>query len=133
MLRHLLRDHADEIPLSIGAHADVARGILDFGCGELCLPKGDCWCDCPDMHSDKIPYFHEEQWIQAIQARKKGLLMASGEALEWANRNRMLQISNPDRRRRLNPYDPPFVGFRGAIHLMDLWFNAMLDQEDEDD
>ncbi len=129
-LRHLIRDQPGEIRLSVGAHADVVRGILDFGHGELSLPKGTCWCDSPDMAGDGIPYFTEEQWMQAIQAQKKGLLMASGEALEWADRNRTLQIANPDTRRRLNPYVPPFVGFRGALHLIDLWLNAALEQEE---
>ena len=56
--------------------------------------------------------------------------MASGEALEWGEGNLSLQISNPDIKWRLNPYLPPFVGFRGALNLMDLWLNALLDQAD---
>jgi hypothetical protein len=128
-LRHLIQEHPEEARLSIGAHADVAQGILDFGCGELSLPRGSCWCDDPDMASSNIPYFTEEQWTEAVQAPSKGLLMASGEALEWAGRNRTLQIANPDTQWRLNPYVPPFVGFRGALHLIELWLNALLEQE----
>lgn len=26
---------------------------------------------------------------------------------------------------RLNPYVLPFIGFRGALHLVDLWLNAI--------
>ncbi|MFT4105173.1 MAG: nitrogenase component 1 [Lacrimispora sp.] len=133
LIRHLKQEHTEEIRLSIGAHADVVRGILDFGCKELVLPKGYCWCESPDMAGDEVPYFTEDQWIQAIQSQKKGLLMASGEALAWADRNMSLQIANPDTKRRLNPYVPPFVGFRGALHLMDLWINAALEQEDDED
>lgn len=129
MLRHLIQDHPEESRLSIGAHADVVQGIFEFGCSELGLPKGDLWCDRPSMASDDIPYFTEDQWTETIQAHNKGLLMASGEALDWADRDRTLQISNPDVRRRLNPYVPPFMGFRGALHLIDLWFNAALEQE----
>jgi hypothetical protein len=55
--------------------------------------------------------------------------MASGEALEWGGGNLSLQISNPDTKWRLNPYLSPFVGFRGALNLMDLWLNAALDQD----
>jgi nitrogenase molybdenum-iron protein alpha/beta subunit len=131
-LRHLIQEHPEKTRLSIGAHADVVRGILDFGCGELAFPQGICWCDNPDMAGDDIPYFAEEQWIEAIRTQKKGLLMASGEALEWANRNRMLQIANPDTRWRLNPHVPSFVGFRGALHLIDLWLNAILEQDDDE-
>ncbi|WP_333649271.1 nitrogenase component 1 [Lacrimispora sp.] len=133
LIRHLGEEHPEKIRLSIGAHADVVRGIRNFGCGELSLPQGTYWCDSPDMAGDDIPYFTEDQWMEAIQSQKKGLLMASGEALAWADRNMSLQITNPDIRRRLNPYVPPFVGFRGALHLMDLWINAALEQEDDED
>jgi hypothetical protein len=33
----------------------------------------------------------------------------------------------------LNSYVPPFIGFRGALHLMDLWINALLEQEYDED
>ena len=93
------------------------------------MNKGVCWCDSSEMESEDIPYFTEDQWMQAIQSREKGLLMASGEALEWADRDIELQISNPDTKWRLSPYEPPFVGFRGAVHLTGLWLNALLEEE----
>jgi hypothetical protein len=76
------------------------------------------------MNSEEIPYFSEDKWTQVIQAHQKGYLMASGEALEWAGRGSEMQISNPDTKWRLYPYEPPFVGFRGAINLVNLWINA---------
>ncbi|MFV0414239.1 MAG: nitrogenase component 1 [Oscillospiraceae bacterium] len=132
MVRHLVQEHPEEAALSAGAHADIVQGLLQFGCGELHLPRGTFWCDAPEMHSDEIPYFTEDKWAEAVQKQTKGLLMASGEALEWAGKNRTLQISNPDTRRRLNPYVPPFMGFRGAINLLDLWVNAVMEQENEE-
>lgn len=131
-LRHFIKDHAEESRISIGAHADVVQGILAFGCDELSLPKGICWCDNPDMASHEIPYFTETQWVAAVQKQNKGLLMASGEILEWADRNRSLQIANPDIQWRLTPYIPPFMGYRGALHLIDLWVNAILKQEEDE-
>ncbi len=125
--RHIIRAHPEEAVLSLGGHADVVRGILSFGCGEFSLGKGTCWCDCPDMTSEDIPYFSEEQWTQAVQKHQKGYLMASGEALEWAGRNTELQISNPDTKWRLHPYEPPFMGFRGAVHLVNLWINENIE------
>lgn len=125
--RHIIRAHPEEAVLSLGGHADVVRGILSFGCGELSLGKGTCWSDCPDMTSEDIPYFSEEQWTQAVQKHQKGYLMASGEALEWAGRNTELQISNPDTKWRLHPYEPPFMGFRGAVHLVNLWINENIE------
>lgn len=126
-LRHILRAHPSEASLSLGGHADVVSGILGFGYGELGLAKGTCWCDCPDMGTEEIPYFSEDEWSQAIQEQTSGYLMASGEALEWAGRNRELQISNPDTKWRLYPYEPPLTGFRGAVHLTNLWMNEEIE------
>lgn len=130
VFEHIKRSHPEEAALSLGGHADVVSGIASYGCGELSLPRGDCWCSCPGMSSNEIPYWSEEEWAQAIKVRPKGLLMASGEALAWAGRSLELQISNPDVKWRLNPYEASLVGFRGAIHLASLWLNAALEQDD---
>lgn len=110
------------------SNVSAAMGLTVMQIG--CDPKADSTCS---LTGEGIPYFTEEQWMQAIQAQKKELLMASGEALGWADRNRTPQIANPDTRRRLNPYVSPFVGFRGALHLIDLWLNAALEQEEDEE
>jgi nitrogenase molybdenum-iron protein alpha/beta subunit len=124
-LSHLLRERPDALKLSLGGHADIVKGIMAFGCGELLFPRGLCWCDDPEMAGEDLPYFSEDQWTRALEEQKGGLLMASGEALAWAGRNREMQISNPGPRWQVNPYQPPFVGFRGALHLLDLWINEV--------
>lgn len=126
--QHVIRAHPHEAAISLGGHGDVVKGIFSYAVKELGLVKGACWCDCPDMAGEDIPYFTEAQWIQAAEEGKKGLLMASGEVLGWAGKNMELQIANPDLKWRLNPYEPPFVGFRGALHLAGLWLNALLEQ-----
>ena len=75
------------------------------------------------MGNEEIPYFSEKEWVEVVKNHKQGVLMASGEALKWANKNRNLQISNPDTQWRLNPYVPPLMGFKGAINLANLWIN----------
>ncbi len=109
----------------------MVKGILYYAEKELSLIRGVCWCDCPSMTSEEVPYFSETEWTQAIVSQKKGLLMASGEALKWSKRNIELQISNPDIKWRLNPYESPFIGFRGAINLVNLWLNGILEQIDD--
>ncbi len=126
--RHIIREHPDGGRISLGGHADVVKGILSYAEQELSLIRGTCWCDCESMISEEVPYFSEDEWVQAIASEKNGLLMASGEALKWAKRNIDLQISNPDIKWRLNPYESPFVGFRGAINLVNLWLNEILEQ-----
>lgn len=121
--RHLVRSHPEEAVLSLGGHADVVGGIRAFGCGELSLHKGTFWCDCPEMGSEDIPWLGEDDWSRVVKNHKDGFLMASGEVLKWAGHNCEMQISNPDIKWRLHPYEPPFVGFRGAVHLANLWIN----------
>lgn len=129
VFNHITRSHPDEATISLGGHADVIKGVLSYAVNEMSLNKGICWCDYIDMASEEIPYFTEEEWTRAVSMQEKGLLMASGEALQWAERNMELQISNPDTKWRLSPYEPPFVGFRGAVHLTGLWLNALLEEE----
>jgi nitrogenase molybdenum-iron protein alpha/beta subunit len=125
--REYLKNSAWEYPedavLDIGGHYDVVKGILGYATTELPLKKGICWCDCPEMGDGDIPCFDEDRWTAVVEGHTKGYLMFSGEALLWAGKNTALQISNPDIGFRIHPYDPPFVGFRGAVHLVNLWIN----------
>ena len=123
-MRHLVRMHTDEATLTLGGHLDTVKGILKYGMEEFDLKKGACWCDNPESKDLEIPYYKESEWIEIIQAHQKGILMASGEALAWKGRNLEYQIANPDIKWRLHEYDPPFVGFRGAVHLANLWINS---------
>lgn len=122
--RRIVRSFPESATLSLGGHADVVKGILSYGCDELSFTKGICWCDCPDMGDEDIPYLTEDDWSKAVINHTKGWLMASGEALEWSGKNTNMQISNPDTKWRIYPYAPPFVGFRGAVHLANLWINS---------
>lgn len=126
---HVIREHPEFVTLSVGGHADVVQGIQEFGCKELGFPCGVSWCDNPEMSSTDIPYFSETKRIHAACEQKNGLLMTDGEMLSWAKRNGSLQIANPDAEMRLNPYTPPYMGFRGAINLIDLWVNAAKKQD----
>ena len=110
--------------IALGGHADVVKGILSFACGELNFMQGPCWCDSPDMASAEVPHFTEEQWVQAVEAHEYTYLMAGCEALELAGQSLDFQISNPDTKWQLYPYEPPFVGFRGAMYLAHLWVNG---------
>lgn len=131
VFQHIVRSHPEEAAVSLGGHADVVEGILAYAREEFSLSPGACWCDSPDMASADVPYYAEDEWMRVVTAHKQGVLMASGEALKWAGRSLENQISNPDVRWRLSPYDPPFVGFRGANHLAGLWLNTLLEQDED--
>ena len=71
----------------------------------------------------EIPYFTENEWMPVVKNHVKGYLMCSGEALLWGKKNLQLQIDNPDIGWRIHPYEAPFVGYHGAVHLVNLWIN----------
>ena len=122
-LRNNAWSYPEEAVLSLGGHADVVRGILRFATEEMPLKRGAVWCDCPEMADEQIPYFDEAQWIPVVEGHERGYLMFTGEALKWAGKNTELTISNPDIGWRIHPYEPPFVGYRGAVQLVNLWIN----------
>lgn len=128
ILSHVLRDHSDEAKISIGGHFDVVKGVLDFAEKELHLKKAVCFSNCKCKETKDIPFIEEESWSQSL-LKEKGIFMTSGEALKWSGKNLDLQISNPDVKWRLNVYESPFVGFRGAINLLNIWLNEFLDSE----
>ncbi len=115
--------YPDEAVLTLGGHYDVVKGIAEFASTELPMDLGTMWCDCPEMGDESIPYYTEKEWAPIVKEHEKGYLMFSGEALYWAKKNTQLQIANPDIGWRLHPYGAPFVGYRGAIHLINLWIN----------
>lgn len=115
--------YPEEETLIIGGHYDVVRGIMEYATKEMPLKKGVCWCDCPEMGDEQIPYFPEEKWIPVMENHSKGYLMFTGEALKWFGKNTQLMISNPDIHYRMHPYDPPLVGYHGAVQLVNLWMN----------
>lgn len=121
------RFHPEEAALSLGGHADVVKGILDFGYGELGLAKGTCWCDEEKSHTEEIPYMCEAQWITVLENHEEGFLMCSGEALKFAGKNTDMQIAIPDLKWRMHSYGPPLMGFRGAVHLTEFWINAAME------
>ncbi|MNL84533.1 hypothetical protein D3C87_2125310 [compost metagenome] len=63
--------------------------------------------------------------MEAAKAAEGAILMASGQTLQWAGRPDTLQIANPDLAWRINPHGLPFAGYRGALHLMELWANEI--------
>ncbi|WDV48123.1 nitrogenase component 1 [Clostridiaceae bacterium M8S5] len=122
--KHIIHSSPKQASISIGGHVDVVQGILEFACKELSFIKSKCWCDNIDMQNDEIPYFTEKEWTEVVSEHTDGWLMASGEALKWSNNDLSLQIANPDIKWRIYPYEPPFVGFKGAVNLANLWINS---------
>lgn len=115
--------YPNEAVLTIGGHYDVVKGISTFAKEEMYMYIGERWCNCPEMGDETIPYYDENKWIPIVKEHDKGYLMFTGEALRWAGKNTSLQIANPDIGLRLHPWGAPFVGYHGAVNLVNIWIN----------
>ncbi|MDR3295660.1 MAG: nitrogenase component 1 [Clostridiales Family XIII bacterium] len=110
--------------LTLGGHVDVVDGIRGYAESELSLGIGALWCDSPEFATADIPYFAEDDWARTVAERKNELIMASGDALRAAGRDLRMQIANPSADVLLTPGEHPFIGFRGAANLANLWSGA---------
>jgi nitrogenase molybdenum-cofactor synthesis protein NifE len=111
--------------LFLGGPAESVAGIGAFAREELDMTVEAAWRDSPYGNSSTVPFYTERQWMEAAKAAEGAILMASGQTLQWAGQPDTLQIANPDLAWRINPYAPPFAGYRGAMHLMELWANEI--------
>ncbi|MDR2022074.1 MAG: hypothetical protein LBQ71_02205 [Hungatella sp.] len=78
-----------------------------------------CYCDCPHMA------YLDDKAKERIAGDSRGILMGSGELLHMAKRDQSLQIATPDDIWR-HSYEPPLVGFRGAVNLAAVWANEIM-------
>lgn len=124
ILSRFLRAHRDESRLILAGHVDVVTGIAKYGKEYFGFDQSDCYCDCPEMANKDIPYLDDVEKVN-IANQSKGFIMGSGELLRKARKDQSLQISMPDHIWH-HGYEPPLVGFRGAVNLAVMWANEMM-------
>ncbi len=124
-IRFLKKQQPKKARLSLGGHTDVVKGIGQFATEEAGLVKGAFWCDSPEMAEEHIPYFSESRWLKEAEKEREGIVMARGDLMEYLGKPGELTLAQPDAYWRLNAYEPPYMGFRGAINLICLWYNAL--------
>lgn len=122
-LSRYLHTHSMDSRIVLCGHGDVVSGIAEYMRQELEFKSIERYCDDPGMTMPEMAYLTDEL-KETLSRREDGFLMASGELIQMAGRNRTLQISLPDDRWH-HRYEPPFVGFRGAIHLLTMLTNDM--------
>lgn len=127
VLSRFLRAHKDEARLILAGHGDVVSGIAGFAKEELAFEKTECYCDCPEMAGQNMIYLDDDRKKQIAQ-EPKGFLMGSGELLHLAQKDPTLQIASHDNRWH-HAYEPPLVGFRGAVTLTAMLVNEMMKKD----
>ncbi len=118
-------DYAGRGGLALGGHADVVSGIGAFAQEEAGLPLAARWCDAREMSCEEAPWLDEQARLAQVEKCPHGIVMASGELLSHWKKPLAGQIAWPGPQWEVNPYEPPFVGTRGAAHLLSLWVNAL--------
>lgn len=112
--------------ISIGGNYDVVKGIMDFATKEVGLLKKHIWCDVKEYEDAEVPYQSEEDLIKHLNNEYTGILMADSVAFDMTGRNSNLIINRGLNNRLFNPYETPYVGFRGALNLCDLWLDELM-------
>lgn len=127
VLSRFLRAHKEEARLTLAGHRDVVSGIAGFAKEELGFEKTECYCDCPEMAGQNMIYLDDDRKKQIAQ-EPKGFLMGSGELLHMAHKDLTLQIAAHDNQWH-HAYEPPLVGFRGAVTLTTMLVNEMMQKD----
>ncbi len=110
--------------LILRGHSDTVKGIKGFA--EALGAKTRSHCSDSSGQSSEVPFVTNTAFIEKTRERR-GIVMASGAELIIMKRNRALQIANPGFDWRLrNPYELPFMGFKGALNLVSLWTDEIL-------
>ena len=127
VLTRFLRAHKEASELILAGHADVVSGIAAYGKEAFGFDETLCYSDCSCMSKDQIACLTDAFKPERIQNRK-GFLMGSAELLRLSDRGAHLQIANPDSLWH-HAYEPPLVGFRGAVRLATAWANEMMERD----
>ena len=114
-----------KISVALGGHVDVVRGLKDFLENEACFEISHAWCNSPDMSTETIPFYRESQWEQIVKEGKFNIIMGNAITLKLAkNPCTKIQIDNPNYEFSFLKYPyTPYVGFRGALYLLNKCIN----------
>lgn len=123
-LGRYMRMHPEQSRLILAGHADVIEGIAHFGRELSVFSNYDLYCNYSRMSNNDMPYLDEGKRA-CIGKDHCGFLMGDEMLLSAAGRHESLQISNPDSGWR-HGYEPPLMGFRGAVHLGTILTNEMV-------
>jgi len=109
----------------MGGHFDVVSGIRDFLKDEAGFNISYAWCTSPDMKTDIIPFYKENQWEEIIKKENYQILMGNAVTLSLCkNKCKKIQREMPSYECYFLKYPyTPYVGFRGALHLLNKCLN----------
>ncbi|WP_461612024.1 nitrogenase component 1 [Clostridium sp. Marseille-QA1073] len=109
----------------MGGHFDVVSGLKDFLKDEAGFNISHAWCTSPNMKTDIIPFYKENQWEEIIKKENYQILMGNAVTLSLCkNKCKKIQIDIPNYEFYFLKYPyTPYVGFRGALHLLNKCLN----------
>jgi nitrogenase molybdenum-iron protein alpha/beta subunit len=111
--------------ISLGGNYDVVQGIMKFACDELGMKTHHIWCDSKQYATQEIPYCSESELLRMFETKNPGFLMANPLVCNIAKQP-SLTISRGLQSFQFNPYECPYMGFRGAMNLCAKWLEYLL-------
>ena len=114
-----------KISIALGGHTDVVKGLKDFFENEVGFTIAHAWCNCPDMSSEEVPFYNENKWEELVKEGEFDVLMGNAIMLNLGkDQCKKLQIDNPNYKFSFLQYPyTPFIGFRGALYLLNSCIN----------
>lgn len=127
-VRQMTAYQPERTQISIGGHGDVVNGILEYALKETGMSKGICWTNDKDRACDQIPYYEDIRVGKEMNHEQTGIIMADYYTLKRIGRSETLKVEKSLNEWELNPYVPPLIGFRGALHLASIWFQNIMEE-----
>ena len=123
VLSHAIQSR--KLSIALGGHADVVRGLKNFLEIEVGFMIAHAWCNSPDMATEDIPFYKENKWEELVKVGEFNILMGNAIILTLAkNQCKKIQIDNPNYEYSFLQYPyTPYVGFRGALYLLNRCIN----------
>jgi nitrogenase molybdenum-cofactor synthesis protein NifE len=125
-LKQMLMYFKGRSKIMIGSHYNIVEGIREFAEKELGMEVEKVFCEQKSYGTEEIPYASEEEWQEFLSEASAAIVMGKKTLVEHGNGDRDFILTRGVNSWNFNPYVPPFVGFRGAVHLCDLWLRHLL-------
>lgn len=124
MFLYYKRVFKDDAKIIVGGHNDIVSGLCDFLQNELSLDIDFAWSS-QKQNSETYNFMNKDDAMERLANKQKNIIFADYEILSKIEMDTSLSLTASSRNWNINNYKSPFVGFRGAIRIMELILNTM--------
>lgn len=122
-VKQMVLSKGKSIKLLLASHADIVSGIGMFAIDEIGFTQVVMYTTQKKYQEERIPYIDEVSLKKEMETAD--IIMGSPYMIEETTKDRNMVLVRAINSWDFNPYSPPFLGFRGAINLCDIWLNFL--------